>query len=359
MSKANTMRPMTCDVYFKDESVFVLSWTPDEKNSIMRSLREPVFTLDPAPTSSALGRAVRQALDLSGTPTSETFRNYHANSRRSEEVLRAAGIRSWSRLTSTSRLVSVKDDGARVRAEAWGGTQATCGRDPEEIGRLMLELRPLCSLSEPLSPARPGSSYRHQSPNPASDGGTPQTFGYKFRWIVVDTTDASAVVSALGLKDVQPATWDIDPYGHAGVFVSPSVLGWTYILGLYVEPHYPQFVPLLESLSERFGEAQYFTTHRVVGLEAWAKAVQGRIVRGYGWISERGEVLMDMGELTPEEQELGFARFINSQTVGGEWDELEFPQEDDVMHIAGKWSINPQELDAYDSQGPGFLGKEP
>ncbi len=29
------------------------------------------------------------------------------------------------------------------------------------------------------------------------------------------------------------------------------------------------------------------------------------------------------------------------------------------MRIAGKWSINPQELDAYDSEGPGFLGQLP
>ena len=68
---------------------------------------------------------------------------------------------------------------------------------------------------------------------------------------------------------------------------------------------------------------------------------------------------MDVGELTPAEEELGFARLINSRTVGGDWEEVGFPDEEDVMRIAGKWSINPQELDAYDSEGPGFLGKEP
>ncbi len=31
----------------------------------------------------------------------------------------------------------------------------------------------------------------------------------------------------------------------------------------------------------------------------------------------------------------------------------------DVMRIAGKWSINPQELDAYGSEGPGFLSQWP
>lgn len=351
------MRSKTCEVYFKDDAVFVLSWTADEKNSFMRSLREPIIRLDRAPTSLALGQAVRQALETSGTPAPETFRNSHAMSRSLDEVLRAAGIQSWSRLTRSSRLLSVEDNGARVTIQAWGGNKGTCGPTPEETGRVLLDLLASCSPSDPLSPVRPGTSYRRERHGPAMDGGMPQTFGYKFRWIVVDTTDAGSIVSELGLTGVRPATWDIDPYAHAGVFVSPSVLGWTFVLGLYVEPHWPRFAPLLEDLSRRFGEVQYFTTHRVVELHAWAKAIHGRIVRGYCWAGERGEIVMDVGGLTPEEEELGFSRFINSRTIDGDWEHVDFPSEGDVMRIAGKWSINPQELDAYDSEGPGFLGE--
>ena len=32
------------------------------------------------------------------------------------------------------------------------------------------------------------------------------------------------------------------------------------------------------------------------------------------------------------------------------------PEEEDVMRIAGRWSLNPQEIDAYESRGFGFLG---
>jgi hypothetical protein len=167
------------------------------------------------------------------------------------------------------------------------------------------------------------------------------------------------VVSALGLKDVRAATWDIDPYHPRGVFVSPSVLGWTFVLGLDIEPHNPEFRPFLEDLSRRFGEVQYFATQRVVDLQAWAKATNGRVTRAYRWLGESGEVFPDIGDLTPEEQELGFSRFINSRTLGGDWEEADFPDEEDVMRIAGKWSVNPQELDAYDSEGPGFLGQVP
>ncbi len=36
---------------------------------------------------------------------------------------------------------------------------------------------------------------------------------------------------------------------------------------------------------------------------------------------------MDVGELTPEEEELGFSHFINSRTVGGDWEKVDFPNE--------------------------------
>jgi hypothetical protein len=62
---------------------------------------------------------------------------------------------------------------------------------------------------------------------------------------------------------------------------------------------------------------------------------------------------------TPEEEELGFSDFVDSHTVDGDLDNVRFPGEEDVMHLAGKWSINPLELDAYDSEGPGFLGTLP
>jgi hypothetical protein len=351
---------MTCDVHFKAEGTFVLSWTIDRKNPICRVFREPIFRLGPAPTAAALGHAVRQALDTSGTPAPEGC------GKRLDAALREVGLKGWSGLMSSSRLLTVEDNGSRVKVRAWRHRDSdpdpgemTCDCAPEELGRSLLALGASCSISDPLSPARPGRSYRRPKKTPIADGGTPQTFGYKTYWIVVDTNDAGAVASALGLSDLRPVTWDIDPYYLEGVFVSPPVLGWTYVLGLYVEPHFPQFVPLLEDLSRRFGEVQYFTSHRVVDLQAWVRAIDGRIARGYCWIGERGEIIMDVGDITPEESELGFSRFINARTVDGDWDKVEFPHEEDVMRIASRWSINPQELDAYDSEGTGVMGRLP
>jgi hypothetical protein len=69
-------------------------------------------------------------------------------------------------------------------------------------------------------------------------------------------------------------------------------------------------------------------------------------------------VLEDVGPRTPEEEDLGF-HFIDGTSVEKDWENAKFPNEDDVMRIAGKWSINSQEIDAYESDGDGFLGDQP
>jgi hypothetical protein len=184
----------------------------------------------------------------------------------------------------------------------------------------------------------------------------PISFGYKTRWLAIDSEDAPAVVEALGLLRVKQATWAEGMY--KGTFVAPSILGWTLVQGIQPEVGDPLFSSFLENLSRRFGEVQYFGTYRVVGYDAWAKAVDGRIVRAYGWLGERGEVLLSVGPRTQEEEELGF-RFVESIPTDADWNNLESPGEEDVMRIAGRWSLNPQEIDAYESKGVGFLGHQP
>jgi hypothetical protein len=120
--------------------------------------------------------------------------------------------------------------------------------------------------------------------------------------------------------------------------------------------------PLLERLSRRFGEAQYFCTHRVVEMHVWARAIQGRLVRGYGYSGERGQTLWDEGEPTRAERDLGF-RFFDERspeaTREGYWEraDLSFPDEGAVMRLAAAWSINPTTLDQQSREpGLGVLG---
>jgi hypothetical protein len=223
---------------------------------------------------------------------------------------------------------------------------------------------PDCPLSPPLTPPRLGRSYRGDKSRDGWPGrgrgfdpeNIPVTFGYKTSWLAIDSEDTQAVVQALGLIRVERSSWAEGLY--KGTFVAPPILGWTLVEGIRPEAGDPKFRFFLEGLSSRFSEVQYFGTHRVVGYQAWAMAVDGRVVRGYGWLGERGEVLLDVGAKTPEEEELGF-RFINLDTADGDWEGVETPGEEDVMRIAGRWSLNPQEIDAYESKGVGFLGVQP
>src|SRR5947199_331590 len=77
---------------------------------------------------------------------------------------------------------------------------------------------------------------------------------------------------------------------QSSVLVTPPLADWTLAVGTALFPpgRAEAFVkPLLERLSGQFGEAQYFCTHRDVELHVWARATQGRLVRGYGWLGEK------------------------------------------------------------------------
>ena len=195
----------------------------------------------------------------------------------------------------------------------------------------------------------------------------PRPFGYKAAWLALRTADSQAVVAALGLGGARPSNWSegVAQAHELGVFVTPPLSSWTLALGstLFASGKPSFFIkPLLERLSRRFGEAQYYCTHRVIEMHVWARAVQGRLVRGYGWIGERGQTLWDEGEPTRAERDLGF-RFFDERspeaTGEGYWErtDLSFPDEGAVMRLAAAWSINPTTLDQQFSEpGLGVIG---
>jgi hypothetical protein len=182
----------------------------------------------------------------------------------------------------------------------------------------------------------------------------PQPLGYRVAWIALRTTDTSGAAAALGLRDIRPANWGEgipEAYGPA-VFVTPPLSDWTLAVGVSLfhagEPA-PVVKPLLERLSRRWGEAHDFATPRVVESHTWARAVRGRLVRGYGWVGERGETVWDEGEQTPEEHALGFQFFDErspeeSQDYYWAREDLRFPDEECVMRLAGAWSLDPTTL---------------
>ncbi len=190
-------------------------------------------------------------------------------------------------------------------------------------------------------------------------------FGYKMSWLAIPTTDSQAITDALGLRQTAPASWRdgiAAVYEGDSIFVTPPVSGWTLAVGKDMptagdEP----WIPFLEGVSQKLTHVQYFGTHRGVDYQAWATAQSGRIIRAY---SNGEDGVRDIGDKTPEEIALGF-NFLGDDATEEDYeayrarDEAASPDEESVMQIAGKWSINPTSLDPATLTGTGILGTLP
>ncbi len=206
----------------------------------------------------------------------------------------------------------------------------------------------------------------------ASDA--PEGFGYKMAWIAVRTTNTAALLQALPLHLPHQCTWR---QGVAGayaqtVFVTPAVGEWTLVAGtslpfLDSPAAVKEAEALLLRLSQTFGEAQYFSSHRLIEAHGWMKAVQGKLVRAYAYVGEQGETVVAKGTFTPAEP----STLVNTLSAAAqqdaaylERDDLISPTEELVMQVAAQWSIDPTTLGERRDIAPGqgwqgrFTGKE-
>ncbi len=143
------------------------------------------------------------------------------------------------------------------------------------------------------------------------DADNPIPFGYKCAWLAIQTDDPDAVVSTLGLMGVRNSNWKqgIESAYRGEVFVTPVINDWVLTVSNSL-PEYPEkkgkdnLTPLIGILGKKFTNVQYFGTHRVVDYHAWLLAKNGKIIRRYAFLGEKGETLCDEGELTTEEKEL-------------------------------------------------------
>ncbi len=196
----------------------------------------------------------------------------------------------------------------------------------------------------------------------------PAAFGYSMSWLALKTEDTAAVVEALGLEDKAAANWSsgigtvYDAYlGERRVFVSPPVEGWTFIVGLSLPHPLPgafvdKWHPLVDELSRRFREAQFYMTYPAIDFYAWSRVVEGRIVRAFA-IGDSG-IVLSHGRTTKEEKALGMRHYElrgvrgRSGDAGGEL--VIYPTEDHIVQLAGKWSVDPTRLGA--TGAPAGLG---
>lgn len=195
-------------------------------------------------------------------------------------------------------------------------------------------------------------------PGPIKISGTPDApigFGYKCVWVAVKTDNSQAVAEAIGLMDTKPCNWQsgiraMYDYDGNAVFITPTIKGWVLAAGAHLPtydgPNSPDRIgPFLAKLSAVFPEVQHFGTHRVVGYQAWTRVSDGKLVRSYVYLGERGEVLREVGEPDSTEVKLRHQKSENNAASITGSDSMFHPNEEDVMKMAAAWSIDPTTLE--------------
>lgn len=202
----------------------------------------------------------------------------------------------------------------------------------------------------------------------------PVAFGYQMAWLAIRSRDTAAIVEALALEDCRYCSWNsgigtvYDPrLGQNQVFVSPPVNGWTFVVGLPLpQPMGRSFVdkamPLLLDLGQKFVEVQLFVAFPPVDLFAWARVIDGRIVRAFA-MGDEG-IIWNRGKTTREERALGLKLFElrgvrdRRGDAGGKL--ILHPTENHVMQVAQKWSLDPTKLEAKSApDGLGLIARSP
>lgn len=223
----------------------------------------------------------------------------------------------------------------------------------------------------------------------------PKPFAFKVLWFAVKASDPASVLDALELRAATPANWASglaaayeDPQTDDGwVFLSPPVSGWVLAVSSSLpypanESHHDigeRFDVLFSRLMKRFEDVQFFGSHRVVDFVTWARALNGRPMRIFGFAD--ADVLANFGEQTKEEAKLGFLDigglspsdaadkiFTTFEEQAAERDRLvatgltykqasesvrkkgrdAMPNEIDVLDLAALWSFDPRRLSEHD-----------
>lgn len=181
----------------------------------------------------------------------------------------------------------------------------------------------------------------------------PLGFGFKNKWLAIRANDMHQVADFLKIKNIENANWT-EGLAHGyknGVFITPEVNGWILVLGYDVSDlETIESRALLERTSKAFGECQLFLTHRIIDYHFWGKAIGGKISRLYSYVGESGENMVVEGEPTPAEMKYQFINTLSKEAKDDTYwenENFDFPDENIVMEIAGKWSVDPSKIEEY------------
>ena len=174
-------------------------------------------------------------------------------------------------------------------------------------------------------------------------------FGGKQAWLAVRDGDPEAILAALDLRDLGTVRWrdgiDLAHLTDDRVAVTPPLGGWTLAVGRYLMRP-PDVAELSAKLQT---EVQFFATHRVTESHRWQRAADGLLIRAFGYVGQTGSVTTWFGDPDPAERDAGLPASYDDETTV-------LVAEQDVLKVAGTWSIDPTTLGGRPAPGPIRIG---
>jgi hypothetical protein len=185
-------------------------------------------------------------------------------------------------------------------------------------------------------------------------------FGRKQAWLAVRGDDPEVIIGALGLRDLGPVPWrdamDVAYLTDDRLAVTPPLPGardarWVLVAGRRL---FTMSLVDVVALSATLGtEVQFFATHRVTEFHRWQRAVDGVLVRAFGYLGESGELTEWRGD--PDDAELAIGLPVDPKTNDGDV----LVGEDDVARLAEVWSLDPNALDGRAAVGRPHVAADP
>jgi hypothetical protein len=181
------------------------------------------------------------------------------------------------------------------------------------------------------------------------------SFGYKTVWFAIKTDNKKRISEILKLKNSKECNWKVgiaESY-YNSIYITPQIKEWTLVCGMDLlngndKENLIFAKKTIKALSEEFGEAQFFGSHRVVEYQSWMKAINGKIIRAYCYLGESAENLIVEGEPTDFEKQYKLINTLSKEAQDDKYFEREdlfYPDEEFVMKVAENWSINPTKLE--------------
>lgn len=202
----------------------------------------------------------------------------------------------------------------------------------------------------------------------------PAAFGYRMAWLAVRTTETARVADTLGLEPLETANWRTgigaiydEKLSQGRVYLTPPINGWTFVVGLSLpQPLGRNFAdkctPMLLDLAGAFPEAQYFLCYPPIEFFAWARVLDGKLVRAFA-IGDEG-IIWNKGRPTREERSIGLkvaeVRGVKNRKADVGEAMPVYPTEAHVMHLASCWSFDPTSLEGKKADtGIGYICAAP